>query len=113
VISDVLLSRRAVTTRSWLWELILRMKARRFTILGVLNPRMHPPEDVEAVVELFDGHISIEERESDGGLKRLARVRKMYACEYDRSEVELDRETLTQQRPHPLEPYPQPPSAPV
>jgi len=28
LISDVLLSRRAVTTRSWLWDLIVRMKAR-------------------------------------------------------------------------------------
>ena len=102
LISDVLMCRGAVVARTWLWEIIMRAKARGFTIVGVLNPRMHPSRDVEALVELFDGHISIEERESDGGLKRLARVRKMYACGYSDRPVELDRLDLERPlRPHP------------
>jgi len=113
LISDMLLSRRAVTTRSWLWDLIARMKARRFTILGVFNPEMHPTEDAQAIIELFDGHISIEQRESDGGSRRLARVRKMYAFVYDRSYVELDCNDLMGPPRHmsQSESYPQSPLA--
>ncbi|RLC71340.1 MAG: hypothetical protein DRI26_05330, partial [Chloroflexi bacterium] len=48
LISDVLLSRGAATTRSWLWDLIVRVKARGFTILGAFNPAMHPSEDSQA-----------------------------------------------------------------
>lgn len=115
MISDVLLSRRAVTTSRWLWDLIVRMKARGFTILGVFNPKMHPQEDAQAILELFDGHISIEQRESDGGSRRLARVRKMYACAYDRSYVELDRDDLMRSPRHlgQPEPYPLPPPTPT
>jgi len=112
LLSDVLLSRRAVVTRSWLWNLLVRMKARGFTILAVLNPRMHPPEDAQAMLELFDGHIAIEERASDVGPKRSATVRMMYACEYDRSEVLLDRDVLmrplrpsARSEPHPRLPW--------
>jgi len=94
LLSDVLLSRRAVVTRSWLWDLIVRMKARGFTVLAVLNPGMHPPEDVQAMLELFDGHISIGDRPSDSGPRRSITVRMMYACEYDSAEVELDRDVL-------------------
>ena len=94
LISDVLMSRRAVTTRTWLWDMIVRTKARGFTLLGVLNPSIHPPEEAQAILELFDGYISMEERVADGGTKRLARVRKMYACGYDPNDVELDREDL-------------------
>lgn len=97
LISDVLLSRRAVTTRNWLWDLIVRMKARGFTILGILNPWMHPSKDVQALLELFDGHLSIGERRSDGGPRKLAKISKMYACEYDGSDVELDLDDLMRQ----------------
>ena len=110
----MLLSRRAVTTRSWLWDLIVRMKARGFTILRVFNMEMHPTEDAQAILELFDGHISIEQRESDGGSRRLARVRKMYAFVYDCSNVELDCDDLMGPPRHmsQSEFYPQPPLAP-
>jgi len=91
LISDVLLSRGAVTTRNWLWDLIVRMKARGFTLLGAFNPAMHPSEDSQALLELFDGHISVEEGAGGG---RLACVRKMYACAYDDSLVALDRDVL-------------------
>jgi len=91
------------------------MKARRFTILGVFNPEMHPTEDAQAILELFDGHISIEQRESDGGSRRLARVRKMYAFVYDRSNVELDFDDLIRPPRHTSqsESFPQPPPAPL
>ena len=97
LISDVLMSRGAATTRNWLLDMIARIKARRFTVLGVLNPRMHPPEEAQAIFELFDGHISMEEREADAGTRKLAQIRKMYACGYDPHDVELDREDLMRQ----------------
>jgi predicted transcriptional regulator/KaiC/GvpD/RAD55 family RecA-like ATPase len=82
IVSDVLLQHRAVQTRKWLSGLIPELKSKGFTTLAVINPYMHAPEEVQAVVGLFEGEISMCERESGGGLEKFLRVRKMHNQRY-------------------------------
>jgi predicted transcriptional regulator/KaiC/GvpD/RAD55 family RecA-like ATPase len=77
IVSDVLLQHHAVQTRKWLSGLIPELKSKGFTTLAVMNPYMHASEEAQAVVGLFEGEISIYERESTEGLEKFLRVRKM------------------------------------
>ncbi|UCC28009.1 MAG: hypothetical protein JSW29_00725, partial [Candidatus Bathyarchaeota archaeon] len=63
IVSDVLLQHKAIQTRRWLNALIPELKSKGFTILAVLDPPMHPPQDVRAVTDLFDGEFNIYEKE--------------------------------------------------
>jgi hypothetical protein len=91
VVSDVLLQHQAVTTKRWLTELIPDLRTKGFTTLGVLNPQMHSPEDIEAVLGVFEGEISIEEKKTRRGLQRFLRVGRMYSQEYLGDEVPFSR----------------------
>ena len=82
IVSDVLLQHRAVATRRWLTGLIPDLRARGFTILAVMNPLMHPAEEVHAILGLFDGEITIFEKASDTGLEKFVQIRKMYNERY-------------------------------
>ena len=79
IVSDALLQHHAVNTRRWLGTLLLALKSKGFTTLAVVNPRMHPQEELEAVLGLFDGEISLYEKETAKGLARFLRVKKMMA----------------------------------
>jgi tetratricopeptide (TPR) repeat protein/KaiC/GvpD/RAD55 family RecA-like ATPase len=87
LVSDVLLQHHAVVTRKWLNSLILNLKAHRFTVLGVINPQMHQPEESQAILSLFDGEIEIIDR----GLSKTLRVRKLYYQKYSENELTLNR----------------------
>lgn len=87
IVSDVLLQHHAVQTRKWLSGLIPELKSKGFTTLAVINPYMHASEEVQAVVGLFDGEISLYERESTEGPEKLLRVRKMHDQRYVEYEV--------------------------
>jgi len=87
IVSDVLLQHHAVQTRKWLSGLIPELKSRGFTTLAVINPYMHASEEVQAVVGLFDGEISLYERESGEGPEKLIRVRKMHDQRYVEQEM--------------------------
>jgi KaiC/GvpD/RAD55 family RecA-like ATPase len=82
IVSDVLLQHHAVATRRWLTGLIPDLRARGFTILAVMNPLMHPTEEVHAILGLFDGEITIFEKASDTGLEKFVQIRKMYNQRY-------------------------------
>jgi KaiC/GvpD/RAD55 family RecA-like ATPase len=82
IVSDVLLQHHAVATRRWLTGLIPDLRARGFTILAVMNPLMHPAEEVHAILGLFDGEITIFEKASDTGLEKFVQIRKMYNQRY-------------------------------
>jgi serine/threonine protein kinase/tetratricopeptide (TPR) repeat protein len=81
IISDVLLQHRAVTTRKWLAGLLPELGSKRFVTLGVMNPHMHPSEDVQAILGLFNGEISISERETEKGLEGVFNVRRIFTQE--------------------------------
>ena len=87
IVSDVLLQHHAVQTRKWLSGLIPELKSKGFTTLAVINPYMHASEEVQAVVGLFDGEISLYERESSEGLEKFLRVRKMHDQRYVEHEM--------------------------
>jgi hypothetical protein len=64
----------------------------RFTTLAAINPQMHPPQEVQAVLDLFEGEISIYERETEKGPKRFLKIKKMHNQKYLESELPLGKE---------------------
>ena len=92
IISDILLSHHAVQTRKWLDNLLPELKSRGFTTLAVMNPRMHSPEEVQAIVGLFEGEISLYEKESSEGPEKFLRIKKMLNHRYVEHEMPFGRE---------------------
>jgi TolB-like protein/Tfp pilus assembly protein PilF len=88
LVSDVLLQHHAVQTRRWLLGLIPELQAEGFTILAVMDPRIHSSEELYAILGLFDGEISIFEK-GDG---KYLKVNKMSNQRYLEDEVPLKRE---------------------
>jgi uncharacterized repeat protein (TIGR01451 family) len=94
IISDVLLQHHTVQTRRWLIDLIPELKSRGFATLAVMNPQMHSSQEVHAILGLFDGEINIYEKESEKGLEKSLKVKKMYNQRYLESELPLRKERL-------------------
>ncbi len=94
IISDVLLQHRAVVTRNWLAGLVPDFRSKGFVTLGVINPMMHPSEDVHAIVGLFDGEIRIYQKDPQISQRKFIRVEKMYNQKYIDSELPLKKENL-------------------
>ena len=94
IISDVLLQHRAVKTRRWLNDLITELKSKGFTTLAVMNPKMHSPQEVHAILGLFDGEINIYDKETEKGLKKFLKIKKMYNQKYLESELPLKKQRL-------------------
>ena len=95
IVSDVLLQHRAVKTRRWLTDLVTELKSNGFTALAVMNPQMHSPQEVHAILGLFDGEMNIYEKESEKGLEKFLKIKKMYNQRYLESELRLRKERLT------------------
>ncbi len=89
IFSDVLLQHQAVTTRRWLSALLPKLKSRGFTVLAMVNPRMHPQEDLESVLGLFDGEIDIYEKETPKGRANFLKIKKMTGQKYLKGEIPL------------------------
>jgi hypothetical protein len=94
IVSDVLLQHHAVTSRKWLDALLAELKSKGFTTLALINPEMHPIEEVQAILSLFDGEIKITEKETPKGPKKTLRIKKMYNQRYLENEVSLSEEKL-------------------
>jgi tetratricopeptide (TPR) repeat protein len=92
LISDVLLQHHAVETRRWLIALITRLKSEDFTTLAVIDPRMHPSEELYAILGLFDGELNIFEKETDKGRAKYLKVQKMSNQKYLEDELPLKKE---------------------
>jgi len=90
IVSDILLQHQTVQTRRWLTELITELRARGFTTLAVMNPLMHPPRDVQAILGLFEGEITLKER----GSQKFLKINRMYNQQYLDSELPLRKEKL-------------------
>jgi len=94
IVSDVLLQHHAVTTRKWLSGLLPELKTKGFTTLAVINPQMHPQEEVQAISGLFEGEIRITEKDAEKGPEKILRIRKLYNQRYIDTEFVLTREKL-------------------
>jgi KaiC/GvpD/RAD55 family RecA-like ATPase len=94
IISDALLQHHALSVRKWLVTLIPEFRSRGFTTLGVMNPQMHPPEEVQAILDVFDGEINIFERETKKGSEKFLKIRKMHEQRYLERELPLNKERL-------------------
>ena len=92
IVSDVLLQHHAITTRRWLTALLPTLKSKGFTILAVIDPGMHPAEEVQAVLGLFDGEINIYEKETPEGTAQFLRIKKMAGQKYLKDEIRLKEE---------------------
>ncbi len=89
IISDVLLQHHAVTTRRWLTGLLPELKSKSFTTLAVMDPQMHPPREVRAILGLFEGEISIHEKKTKKGPKKYLKIKKMTNQKYRENELPL------------------------
>lgn len=92
IMSDALLQHHAVTTRRWLSALLPSLKSRGFTVLATINPKMHPSEEYEAIIGLFDGEISIYEKEAPEGAAMFLRIKRMTGQKYLKDEIPLTEE---------------------
>jgi len=94
ILSDVLLENKALTTRKWLADSILKRKAEGFTILGILNPEVASKQDSQTIIEIFDGIIEIYEKELRERARRFLIVKKMFGRRYEETELMLDKNKL-------------------
>jgi KaiC/GvpD/RAD55 family RecA-like ATPase len=93
IVSDVLLHEKITVTTRWLSELLLDFKSKNFTTLAVMDPLMHPPNEVHAVLNLFDGEISIFETEDPLEFKKSLRIKKLRNQEYIKKPICLKEQT--------------------
>jgi KaiC/GvpD/RAD55 family RecA-like ATPase len=92
LVSDIVLQHHAVQTRRWLAGLIPELQSEGFTTLAIIDPQVHPSEELHAVLGLFDGEIYIREEETEKGLERFLRVKKMSNQKYLEDELLLKKE---------------------
>ncbi len=59
LISPLLIENDAKTVRFWLSEFLQKLRAMNFTTIAAINPRMHKPEDLAIVADVFDGEIEL------------------------------------------------------
>jgi tetratricopeptide (TPR) repeat protein len=82
LVSDVLLQHHAVQTRRWLTALIAELKSTGFTTLAAIDPRMHPSEELYAILGLFEGEVSIYEKETEKDPGKYLKIKKMSNQKY-------------------------------
>lgn len=94
ILSDILLQHGAVRTRKWLTGVLATLKSGGFTSLAMLNPQMHSAEEVQAVLDPFEGEINIYQRETAGVAQKYLRIRRMLNQRYLENEMQLVKEKL-------------------
>ena len=87
IISDVLLDYGPKETRKWISELITDLGTKGFTMLAVLDPEMHALEGAKAVLNLFDGEISITQTKDPLECKTSIRIEKLRNQEYIKNPI--------------------------
>ena len=70
-----MITHKAEATRRWISELIAEMRSKGFTKLAVIDPSIHPSDQVNAVINLFDGEIKIKETEDRTECKKNNKLR--------------------------------------
>jgi len=90
IVSDVLLQYGPIRTRKWLTHIISLLESEGFTILAVINPKMHSSEDSNAILGLFDGEIIINEIEPKKGYEMRLKIKRMNNQKYLKDEILLE-----------------------
>ena len=67
----------AKTTCKWISGLITDLGAKGFTMLAVMNPVMHPPDQATADIDLFDEEISIIKSDDPLNCKKSILVKRL------------------------------------
>jgi KaiC/GvpD/RAD55 family RecA-like ATPase len=86
-VSNVLLDYEAKATCKWTSELITDISSKGFTLLAVMDPEMHPPDQSKAVVNLFDGEINIIQSDDPIDCKKSIVVKKLRNQEYIKNPI--------------------------
>jgi hypothetical protein len=87
ILSEVLEDYGSNTTRKWISDLITNYGAKGFTLLAVINPRMHASEALYAVLDLFDGEISITQSDDPLDCKKSILVKKLRNEDYIKNPI--------------------------
>jgi hypothetical protein len=96
IVSDALLTNEIRVVRRWLMDLLAMFKHRNVTTLTTLDPDMHSRDEARTIIDLFDGHMDITERNVDDDPKKILTVKRLYNKKYLERDMVLKRETLTQ-----------------
>ena len=59
LISPLLVENDAKTARFWLSEFVQKLKVMNFTTIAVANPKMHRPEELAIISDVFDGEVEL------------------------------------------------------
>jgi hypothetical protein len=87
ILSDVLVKHEVNTTREWISGLITDLGAKGFTMLAVIDPTMHSSEQANAVINLFDGEISILQSDDPLDCKKSVLVKKLRNQDYIKNPI--------------------------
>jgi hypothetical protein len=87
ILSEVLEDYGTKTTRKWISDLITNYGAKGFTMLAVMNPAMHPSDQATAVIDLFDGEISILQSDDPLDCKKSILVKKLRTQDYIKNPI--------------------------
>jgi KaiC/GvpD/RAD55 family RecA-like ATPase len=94
LLDDLLLLHKSTLTRRWLTQLLPRVKGLGCTVLATLNSQMHSSADLQAMIELFEGHVQLNEKAIDDKSRMVLRVQKMFRWKFVDTEAILDRNKI-------------------
>jgi hypothetical protein len=57
-----------------------------------MDPEMHPSQEVRAVLDLFEGHIDIYEKETEKGSEKFLKIKRMSNHKYLENDLRLKKE---------------------
>jgi KaiC/GvpD/RAD55 family RecA-like ATPase len=86
-VSDVLLKDGPEVTRRWLSELVTDLGSKGFTILAVLDPSMHPVDQANAIINLFDGEINLTQTGVPPDCKKSLLIKKLRGQDYIKNPI--------------------------
>jgi tetratricopeptide (TPR) repeat protein/KaiC/GvpD/RAD55 family RecA-like ATPase len=92
LVSDILLQHHAVITRKWLNSLLPDLKSNGFTTIAIIDPQMHPHEEVQAIMGLFDGELKAFEKETEKGVEKTLMVKRLRDQRYSENEISLKKD---------------------
>jgi len=87
ILSDVLVKHGVNTTREWISGLITDLGGKGFTMLAVIDPEMHPSDQSKAVLNLFDGEISITQSDDPLDCRKSILVKKLRNQDYIKNPI--------------------------